>query len=193
MEVVVALAVLTALGLGGWYIWHKHHETKRDKPSNTGTSTSKGSTQQKPGNPQQTTDPSEGGKYLVLTEWAVRIALPSSLQGKVGYTLGDKVTDPDGNNIQAAKILLKNSDTDTQCAITKSSAGSFIDSAAQLLQVEKDKTFNTARYKGTFKANLDSDATHIYHLNYITPDCAGPDATAQIKELQTALERVQNL
>ena len=173
---------------GAWYVWQKNHRDTPKKPSSSNSASTDDSQN------NQQSDPSEGGKYLYLEEWNLRAALPSDLQSKVTYSLGSKVTDPDGNQIQAAKVLLKNDlSADNECATTTINETDFIDSAAQLLQVEKGKPFDTDRYKGTFKANLLTDTAHTYHLNYITPDCASPSATRQIEELQSALAHLEHI
>lgn len=77
LEGIVIALVIVLLALGGWWVWH---QTKKDepKPSSNGSQTEGQSEPQ----PQ---DPSEGGKYLVITEWGLRFLLPEELRGDVKY------------------------------------------------------------------------------------------------------------
>ena len=184
---VAIVLVLAILAFAGWYVWQKNNKKDASKPNGqTARNETKKPDEQKP------TDPSEGGKYLVITEWGVRFPLPEVLKGNVTYSLSDPVTDPDNNQIQAAKLLLKNDPAaGNECALVQKPQGEFFDTAAQFLRVEKSKPFNTQRYKGTFKADLLTDTTNVFHLDYITPDCASPSATIQIEQLQTSALQLQ--
>lgn len=185
------LMVLAIVGIGGWYVWDRNGEKDiAKKPDNKTSQVNKESN----GGNEEPSDHSEGGKYLVIEEWGVRVAIPPSLQGKTLYSLGEVISDPDGNQIQAAKLLIKNDPAaGNECTATERAEGAFIDTAAQLLRVEKAKAFDTERYKGTFEAYVLEDDEHAYHLNYITPDCAGITTTNQIEELQSALEGLQEI
>lgn len=79
IETVIVVAVVIAAGLGGWYVWQKNHKANSTTSSNTTTQTKQSNTQ------SQTADPSEGGKYLVITEWNVRMPLAAELQDDVKY------------------------------------------------------------------------------------------------------------
>lgn len=74
--------VVAAIGATGWYVW----ATKHDKP--TSSSVKSTPTQKdKAAKKVQSSDPSEGGKFLVISEWDIRIPLPQSLQGDITYGL----------------------------------------------------------------------------------------------------------
>src|SRR6185295_6100373 len=80
IAVVGALLVLLLVGFGGWYVWHSNHKNDTNKSNSeaTGNTNTKGQL-----NPQS--DPTEGGKYLAIQEWGVRIPLPVELQGDNVY------------------------------------------------------------------------------------------------------------
>ncbi|HJP96370.1 MAG TPA: prepilin-type N-terminal cleavage/methylation domain-containing protein [Candidatus Saccharimonadales bacterium] len=192
IEVLIAILVVIILAAAGYFAWQK---TKKDDDSAKKSTTNTSQTDKKDANKSntvQTADPTEGGKYLYIKEWGVRAALPADLHGKVSYQLGDKTSDPDGNLIQAAKILLmSNSDADNSCAVVTTSSGTFIEAGVQYIQSEVGKAFNASRYKWTFKEDILTDASHDYHLNYVTPDCASASAVTEIEQLQTTLEDLQ--
>lgn len=187
--VVVIILVIAVVAFAGWYVWNKN---KKDDTKPTGQ-TAQNQNPPKP-DEQKPADPSEGGKYLVISEWGVRFPLSDSLKGEVTYSLGDPVTDPDNNQIQAAKLLLKNDPVaGNECAVTQKPQGEFIDAAIQLLRVEKSKPFDTQRYKGTFKADVLADATNVFHVNYITPDCAGTPAVVKIEQMRASTTQLQKI
>lgn len=190
---VAVVLVVAVLAFAGWYVWQKNNKKDDTSKSNGQTSQNQNGDTKKP-DEQKPADPSEGGKYFVIAEWGVRFQLPEALKGNVTYSLGDPITDPDNNQIQAAKLQLKNDPAaGNECALVQKPQGEFFDTAAQFLRVEKSKPFNTQRYKGTFKADLLGDATNVFHLNYITPDCAGPSAAMQIEQMQTAALQLQKV
>ena len=187
--VAAIILVVAIIAFAGWYVWNKN---KKDDTKPTGQ-TAKSQNQPEP-DEQKPADPTEGGKYLVISEWGVRFPIPDSLKGDVSYALGDPVTDPDNNQIQAAKLLLKNDPAaGNECAVTQKSQGEFIDAAIQLLRVEKSKPLDTQRYKGAFKANVLTDATSVFHANYVTLDCAGASTVVEIEQVQAAAVQLQKI
>jgi prepilin-type N-terminal cleavage/methylation domain-containing protein len=191
IEVLIVIVVVAVLAAAGFFFWQKTKKNNTAKQSTTSSQSDKQDSN-KSTTQEANTDPTEGGKYLYIKEWGVRVALPADLQGKVSYQLGDKTSDPDGNLIQAAKILvMSNSDADNSCAVVTTSAGTFIEAGAQYIQSEDGKTFNASRYKWTFREGILKDGSHDYHLNYVTPDCASSTAVTEIEQLQPALESLQ--
>jgi prepilin-type N-terminal cleavage/methylation domain-containing protein len=194
VEVVVVLVIIAVLALGGFFVWQRNKDDDAKTKNNTSQNNTDNKDNEEEPKDEEPADPSEGGKYLVIVEWGVRFELPTDLRGDVSYSLGEVVIDPDNNQIQSAKLLLKNVPAaGNECSIVATAEGEFIDTAAQLLRVEKDKPFDTSRYKGIFKADLLSDSEHKYHLNYITPDCASTAAVEQIEELQSASEHLKEI
>lgn len=183
--IVVIIAVVAAVGLGGWYVWNKN---KSDESKNNSTSQSSSTTPNN-GKTKKQSDPSEDGKYLVITEWGVRVALPADLKGAVTYSLGETMADPDGNQLQAAKILIANSSlTENACATSTTSLGAAVESGAQYIRSEISKPFNASRYRWTFKENILTNGANAYHLNYVTPDCIGGGTNAtKVETLQNSL------
>lgn len=186
-----AIFVLVAIALGGWYVWQKNKAGDRqsvDRPNASQTTHNTGNQNKKP------TDPSEGGKYLVITEWGVRFELPEELRDKVSYSMGEIVIDPDNNNIQAAKILLKDEPSaGNECTVIQTSQGNFIDVATQVLRVEKSNSFDSSRYKGTFKKAVFDNSMYFFHLNYTTPGCVGSSTIPSVDQIQSRLEKLENI
>jgi hypothetical protein len=87
IELVIVLVVVLAAGFGGWYVWHKNHTSVPAKQSSS-TNQAK-STQSNQTNTQS--DPTEGGKYVVIKEWGVRFLLPQDLRGDVEYGIRKNV------------------------------------------------------------------------------------------------------
>jgi hypothetical protein len=106
---VVLLAVIVAAGLGGWLVWHKHQQAHDTAPLGT---TAKPARLQ----PQQMgTDPTDGGTYLVITEWDVRIPVPDQLKGDIAYGIYTQKSG-DQNAYFASKALIQKA-PDSYCAL----------------------------------------------------------------------------
>jgi hypothetical protein len=91
---IVAIIILLLIGgaASGWYYWDKHQ-----KPSN-----SESSSQNQTSN---TSDPSEGGKYLVIKEWGVKVSVPEELKGSLFYSLREE--DPEYVGMPGADLSSK--------------------------------------------------------------------------------------
>jgi len=202
VDVVVVLVVLIAIGLGGFAVWHSNHKTKSKTVANSKAAQSASSNQKAKTTPPSNTvpvktDPSDNGKYLVISEWNKRVLLPTHLQGKTAYKINaDTTTDPDsGLPLQAADIYIASSALEpTACSIISTSVGDSVDTAAEYIKSNNSKPFNAARYKWTFKESILVDGQDSYHLDYVTPDCVGGGANAAtIEELQAALPKLSNI
>src|SRR6266511_4038746 len=90
LAVIAIVAVLAAVSLIGWYVWNKNKKTEPGKTTTSQTTQNK------------QTDPSEGGKYLVIKEWGVRFPLPEELRGDVTY--GIATLEPDNTQIVRFEI-----------------------------------------------------------------------------------------
>lgn len=187
ISLIVTILVITGIGLAGYYVWHKNHQ-QDDKQT---TSKSESQSTQKSGDQRQASDPTEGGRYLVIKEWGVRFPLPQDLQERITYQLSEELTDEDGNHLQGAKIFISNPGPDTVCTLEPGTTS--INSGAQLIRSEKDKPFDASRYKWTFKENVASDNKYNYHVNYLTPDCASDKPGSETAELQLALEKLSKI
>ena len=158
VEVLVVIVVVTLLALGGFYVAHKKNDKKVDSTTKSQTASSaKATTKPDTNNPVQT-DPSDGGKYLVISEWNKRVLLPSDLQGKVSYIYNSGAGEPDpdtGLPLQNARIYVTaNTFTDNGCAITTTSLGNSVVNASS------GEHFWTGH--STEAHNL--DGTHGWHL-----------------------------
>lgn len=192
--VVIVMLAIAILGLGGWYVWQKNQEATTQGQANTAQTQNNIKKADNTEAAKQAADPSEGGKYLAIKEWGVRFSLPPALEGRMSYSLSDTSPDEDGNHIQAATPLVEHDPNDGgECAVIQNASGSFIDSGAQILRVEKDKPLNTKRYRWTFEENILTSGAYVYHLNYVTPGCEGPKTRMQIKELQNALSSLEKI
>jgi hypothetical protein len=187
--VVTIIVMLIVAVVGGvWYVWHKNGgndaieqtadtETSKKAPAET--------TQQNQTNPPA--DPSEESKYLTIKEWGVRVALPEGMDGAVIYRMGETFSDPDGNQIQAAKIMMTTSALpENECSTFSTSDGEASETGAQYIRSESAKQFDAERYRWTFKENILRTNGYNYHLNYVTPDCIGA-AVDKVEVLQAAL------
>ncbi len=189
IEALIILLVISAISVGGWYVAH-NRQTGTHKASNT-------TTEHKTTQPTQNTkpsDPSEGGKYLVIKEWGVRSALPEGLWGKVAYKI-QTATDPDTDLLlQAATIFISSSSLKPNlCAIDTTNIGPSVLTGIQYIRSSQSKPFNANRYRGNFKENVLTASGYAYHLNYITPDCVGEANIPTIESLQTALIQLVQL
>ena len=189
IEAIIIVVVLAILVSGGWYFWQKTRKTEPTAQSSKTTSQTSGS-HQSASQEQQPTDPSEGGKYLVIKEWGVRVALPQDMQGKLSYKI-NRVTDPDsGLPLEAADLyVLASAFGPNDCAQATTDIGSSIYVTAFYIRSDTSKSFNASRYHNdTFKENILVGGQYAYHLDYITPDCLGGGTfQAKIEALQAAL------
>jgi hypothetical protein len=188
--VLVGLFVVMALGFGGWYVWHKNDSKTVKSTNSTASSTATKST----GTESQVTppsDPSDGGKYMVIPEWGVRVALPPDLQNKLTYKLGDAVTDPDTNLApQGATFYLAISALahPEACAgdTIDTLAGPSVGAGAVYLRTARSKPLNTAGMKYSTKVNILVKGDYAFNLNYgATPACSGDESA--FSELYDAL------
>src|SRR5262245_46454657 len=90
---VIAIAVVlvvAGLGFAAWRI----SQTPDKKTTNNSPVTSPKQTQK-----TKSSDPSEGGKYLVIKEWGVRFKLPAALQGDISYFMNTRAEEQSGGPI----------------------------------------------------------------------------------------------
>jgi hypothetical protein len=186
-SMIIALAAVLVVAVAGFAAWRVSQSSDKTAPSTNGTGKQQ---EEKP--ESKNDDPAEDGKYLVIWEWGVRVEVPEGLRGKVTYSLGDAILDPDGTKLQAAEMLVA-TDAPGDCASVDTPAGSSINAATQILRVENAKPFDTKRYKGTFKVSVLSDDSHVYHLSYVPTGCSTTEVQKQIDKLQIALEKLKKL
>lgn len=94
--IIVIVLTIAVVAFAGWYMWNKNKKDGTNKPTGQ---TAQNQDQPKP-DEQKPADPTEGGKYLVISEWGVRFPLSEELQGDVEYGIRKNVllndTAPDG-------------------------------------------------------------------------------------------------
>lgn len=86
--VIVTIAAIAILAGGGYYVFQKNNDTKPNS-SNTAQQ-DKNDQKDNEGDTPDTQDPkdlSEGGKYLVISEWGVRFPVPEDLKGDITYAI----------------------------------------------------------------------------------------------------------
>jgi hypothetical protein len=110
--------------------------------------------------------------------------LPKDLAIHVAYELGETATDPQGLKIDQLKLLIRNSDTENECEVISKAGKDYVFSATQILRTKLGSAIDTSRYRGNFVSSIHQDKKHVYHANYLMPDCAGPSTTKQIALLQ---------
>jgi hypothetical protein len=82
--IILVVVVIAVVGLGGWYVFNKNDKTESKKNNTPQTN----NTNQNNNNQTPVADPSDGGKYLVLSEWGVRLK-PATQLPKMSYVVGD--------------------------------------------------------------------------------------------------------
>ena len=90
VAVVGIIFAIAVLGFGGWYVWQKNKQTTTQDQTNTAHTQNNAKKPNQTGASTQAADPSEGGKYLVVTEWGVRFLLPEELRGDAHYAYSTK-------------------------------------------------------------------------------------------------------
>ncbi len=82
VSLLVFATILVVIGVGGWLVYR---QTKKEpsKTTNTGQ-------QSQTNNSTTSSDPSEGGKYLVIKEWGVRAKNPSQVSLEYAIDTGSK-------------------------------------------------------------------------------------------------------
>jgi hypothetical protein len=76
VTLILALVIILGIGGVGWYVWH----SRQTKPT-----TNTPSSNNTPNEETPVADQSEGGKYIVIKEWGIRIPLSEELQSDVKY------------------------------------------------------------------------------------------------------------
>lgn len=188
VTVVLAIAVV---GFGGWYMWHQSSESNAAKRASTEAPEASATTT--PQSQNSPTDSPEENKDLIIKEWNIKVTLPEGMSGAVTYTMSSVISDPDGNQIQAAKIMLATSLLPgNKCGTTSTSVGEAAESGALYIRSESGKPFDAQRYKWTFREDILKTDEYNYHLNYVTPECIG-SAVNKIDTLQTALVNLRQV
>jgi len=94
VPIVLAVAVVCLIGGVGWYVWQQAQKRGMQASSTTGQNNQAGKN-------NNSTDPSEGGKYLVIREWGVRFRLEEMAKGQA---LTYKYDGSDSSNVNHSDI-----------------------------------------------------------------------------------------
>jgi hypothetical protein len=118
IAILVILLVIAGAGASGWYVWNKN---KKTDTTNTNTTAQTNSGDDQNNDTVKPSDPSEGGKYLVIEEMKVRVPLSEDLKGDV---LTHVTTD--GSNVDAyfASKRLNSLVGDNTCGFVTQPSGS---------------------------------------------------------------------
>ena len=145
---LVSILVIAGAGYFGWQSWGQN-------PS-----------------PQTNKDPSEGGKYLVITEWGVRFEIPENLRKSVSYEKGAGLVD------DTETFLIHSSNID----LSKSKCGS--ENGEVFVIYRLNKTNGTQTYPPKFKSIGDYD----YFLNRCEDYGLDASNTQRIDSLERSIE-----
>jgi|GEM_PF-3099143 len=194
LTVLLVLIALAIVGFTSWYVWHA--KTNADKTLGSANKITSSVTVAKPKKSTnlatKPVDETDGGRYLYIKEWNVRVALPKELYGKVTYDQIATATDPDtGLPLESTKIYIAKTALDStisDCAVTPTSLGDSVASGAQYIRSDSSQPFNTSRYKGSLHAHILTAGQYSFHVNSIQPDCYGGSNANLDTELINALE-----
>lgn len=120
MVISAMILGLLILGIIGWFVWQNSNNTQTDDTHQSQQSATQDNPAESnnipPSNPAES-DPSEGGKYLVIKEWHVKILLSPDI-ARAYYVIDDQGDDEFVRLYDAALDEMKNADGET-CDGTK--------------------------------------------------------------------------
>lgn len=96
LGIILAIVIVAAVAFGGWYVWDKNKDDGKPNDSKNSSQTNNQN--------GETSDPSEGGKYLVIEEWGVRFELPEDLRGDVEYGIFTSASGEQSANLAIGEI-----------------------------------------------------------------------------------------
>jgi hypothetical protein len=99
--IIAAVLVLAVIGAAGFFVFKKSSDKAATTSAPTATSQEPMNTDNTDVNTKAPIDHSEGGKYLVIKEWGVRVLLPDSLKGNAFYSLREVGSDKYANAVAA--------------------------------------------------------------------------------------------
>lgn len=128
LAIVISIAVIIGLSVGGLYVWNKNHKSSQSNKDNNSSQTnnSNNSSNSNTGNNNSQSDPSEGGKYLVIKEWGVRFEVPEGLRGDISYFENDRAHVDFGGPILMDILSKKFSSGTQKCAVQETTPRSLI-------------------------------------------------------------------
>jgi hypothetical protein len=83
LAIIAAIVVVAGIACGGYYIFKHKNSTAQQSADTSQPTQQKDTTNNVKDNSPAPADPSEGGKYLVIKEWGVRVLLPENLRGDI--------------------------------------------------------------------------------------------------------------
>jgi hypothetical protein len=113
--VIVGIVLIAGLALAGWVVWHTSQSNSANKAN---TNTTQGAPKASKETPEQPVDPSEGGKYLVIKEWGIKIPLQNEYRNDVEYGLYTRSDNSQTIYFASKKIAAKSENG--QCGLIES-------------------------------------------------------------------------
>lgn len=81
-KLIVGIAAILILGVSGFLFWRERSKENQNSSPTAKTTTT---TPDIPDDANGLTDPTEGGKYLLIKEWGVRLPIPESYRSDIEY------------------------------------------------------------------------------------------------------------
>lgn len=108
--VAIAIVAMILAGLSGFYVWNKNNQNQNNTQTTQTENTS-----------QETADLSEGGKYLIIKEWGLRITLPEYIKGDISYFINDIAERTSGGPLRVDFLSRRFSSGSLKCAVVEES------------------------------------------------------------------------
>ncbi len=114
----IALGILATIAAGGWLVWNSRQNSNTNHSEET-TQTKTPNQSQQEESSIDPVDPSEGGKYLYIEEWGVRVALPENLRGDISYFVNDRAERDFGGPVLIDFTSKRFSKGNLKCAVVE--------------------------------------------------------------------------
>lgn len=169
--VLLIVLVVGAVGFGAWYVINQ----KDENTATNQTTQTESVTESEP-----VSDPSEGGKYLVIKEWGVRFPVSPSIKGDVAYGV-TKIKNPSANEdpyviyIYSKKLAGFNEACGVRIIEDENLSGEFGGKLAL-------SRFKTAELNGVKLTTTDGE--YWYHSATSGFSCIDQDANQEAKDYQ---------
>ncbi|GLZ30806.1 hypothetical protein Lesp02_29950 [Lentzea sp. NBRC 105346] len=187
--VVAIILVIAVVAFAGWYVWNK---SKKDDTKPTGQ-TAQNQDQPKP-DEQKPADPTEGGKYLVISEWGVRFPLPESQRGDVKY--GIETYKSDGAQAAWFEVGKIANLPDSNCKLHAAGVNSTGQSGGIGVVLSRESQPLPADEAGVYNSTVPHVGDYWYYVGRSRGSCSPTEASQQLEldagfALLTSLTRLE--